>query len=157
MYNFIRACNFYAVTLLIASVQGRWRVKDHAILEAFGPSIWLCDGPVVVGAMGFHFPTRMVAIRLKSEELFIWSPVALCEDLRNELSSIGRIGHVVAPNTLHHVFLESWRQAYPDATYHAAPGLRTKQRELRIDEDLGPEPPKPGLARSIRSCSRATR
>lgn len=110
-------------------------------LEAFGPSIWLCDGPVVVGAMGFHFPTRMVAIRLKSEELFIWSPVALCEDLRNELSSIGRIGHVVAPNTLHHVFLESWRQAYPDATYHAAPGLRTKQRELRIDEDLGPEPP----------------
>lgn len=111
------------------------------LLKAFGPNIWLCDGPVVAGAMGFRFPTRMVVIRLNAGELFIWSPVALCEDLQNELSTIGRIGHVVSPNTLHYVFLKSWQQAYPDATSYAAPGPRTKQRELRVDKDLGPEPP----------------
>jgi len=111
------------------------------LFTAFGPDIWLCDGPVVDGAMGFHFPTRMVVIRLASGGLFIWSPVALSEDLKVELRAIGPVGHVVAPNTLHHVFLAFWQQTYPDARYHAAPGLRAKRPDLRIDEDLGPAPP----------------
>ncbi len=110
-------------------------------LKAFGPDIWLCDGPVIDGAMGFQFPTRMVIIRLVQGKLFIWSPVALSEDLQNELSALGPIGHVVAPNTLHHVFLEPWWRAYPDARFHAAPGLLIKLPDVRIDEELGTEPP----------------
>ena len=110
-------------------------------LQEFGPEIWLCDGPCVEGAMGFHFPTRMVVIRLANSELFIWSPVALSDELRAELWELGPVGHVVAPNTLHHVFLAEWQTAYPDASYFAAPGLRAKVPEVRIDEDLTPEPP----------------
>ncbi len=110
-------------------------------LRPFGPGIWLCDGPVVQGALGFHFPTRMVLIRLASGELFLWSPVALSGDLRAELSALGPVGHVVAPNTLHHVFIEAWRSACPDATFYAAPGLRVRLPGLLIDEDLGPRPP----------------
>lgn len=105
-------------------------------LQEFGPDIWLCDGPAVRGAMGFHFPTRMVVIRLANRDLFIWSPVALTDGLRAALWDLGRIGHVVAPNTLHHVFLAEWQAAYPDARYFAAPGLREKRPDLRLDQVL---------------------
>lgn len=112
-----------------------------AHLTDFGPNIWLCDGPVVRGAVGFRFPTRMAVIRLASEELFIWSPVALSDDLQSELASLGRVGHVVAPNTLHHLYLPSWREAYPRARFHAPSDLRATYPDLRIDAVLGPEPP----------------
>lgn len=110
-------------------------------LREFGTDIWLCDGPSVEGAMGFRFPTRMVVIRLAGGDLFVWSPVTLSEDLRSELRALGPIGHVVAPNTLHHVFQGEWQTAYPDARFYAAPGLRQRIPDVRIDEDLTSEPP----------------
>jgi len=39
------------------------------------------NGPVVSTA-GFHFPTLMVVIRLDGGDLFIWSPIALTDDLK---------------------------------------------------------------------------
>ena len=56
------------------------------MLEQFGPEIWLADGPIVVAAMGFRYPTRMAVVRLP-DGLFVWSPVALSEGLRAEVEA----------------------------------------------------------------------
>lgn len=110
------------------------------MLKAFGPDIWFADGADIVAALGFRYPTRMAVIRLSNGDLFIWSPTALTEQLRAETDALGRVRHLVAPNSLHHVFLADWKRAYPDARLHAPPGLREKRGDLAFDGDIGDVP-----------------
>ncbi|MET0275096.1 MAG: DUF4336 domain-containing protein, partial [Phenylobacterium sp.] len=98
-------------------------------LQPFGPEIWLADGPQAE-VIGFRYPTRMAVVRLDGRGLWIWSPVALSAGLRSELEALGEVRHVVAPNTLHDLFLGEWRQAYPQALLHAAPGLQPRRPDL---------------------------
>jgi hypothetical protein len=109
------------------------------MLQPFGEEIWLADGSVTVVA-GFHFPTRMVVIRLADGGLFIWSPIQLSDDLRAAVDALGEVRHLIAPNSLHHLFLADWRRAYPAAKLHATLGLRLKRTDLAYDDDLADAP-----------------
>ncbi|WP_425330043.1 DUF4336 domain-containing protein [Terrirubrum flagellatum] len=111
------------------------------MLEEFGAEIWTAAGSDVTAALGFHYPTRMAVIRLTNGDLFIWSPIALTDRLREEVDSLGRVRHLVAPNSLHHLFIGDWKRAYPDAYLYAAPGLREKRRDIDFDHDLANAPP----------------
>lgn len=108
-------------------------------MQQFGPDIWIADGPPVVIA-GFHYPTRMAIIRLSDGGLFIWSPIALPDVLRAEVDALGQVRHIVAPNSLHHLFLLQWKSAYPEARLYAPPGLRNKRKDIAFDADLGDAP-----------------
>lgn len=111
-----------------------------AVLQPFGPDIWLSDGPVV-DVIGFRYPTRMAVIRLPGDDLLVWSPTALSQDLRRQIDSLGVVRHLVAPNSLHHLFVQEWKEAYPHATLHAAPGLLERRPDLKIDVELNRERP----------------
>jgi hypothetical protein len=86
--------------------------------------------------MGFHYPTRMAVIRLSGNDLFVWSPVALTSDLQAAADALGTVRHLVAPNSLHHVFIADWKRAYPDARTYATPGLQAKRKDIAFDENL---------------------
>ena len=109
------------------------------MLERFGEELWTADGPIVT-VMGFDFPTRMTVIRLSDGALFIWSPVALSRELQRAVEVLGPVRHIVAPNSLHHLFIGEWQTAYPEAKLHAAPRLREKRPDLRWDTELGDKP-----------------
>lgn len=111
-----------------------------ALLQPFGPEIWLVEGAETQVA-GFRYPTRAAVIRLSGGGLLVWSPVALPEQLRSELKDLGEVRYLVAPNSLHHLFLDEWRQAYPQARLYAAPGLGQRRPDLAIDAELGDAPP----------------
>lgn len=109
-------------------------------MAAFGPELWLFDGPTVTGGAGFRFPTRMAVVRLPNDQgLWIWSPVALTEEIGRAVNALGPVRHLVAPNSLHHTFLSEWAAAYPDARVHAAPGLRDDVARTTIHTRLGDE------------------
>ncbi|HKU97751.1 MAG TPA: DUF4336 domain-containing protein [Vineibacter sp.] len=110
------------------------------MLTAFGEAIWTADGPDVVAALGFHYPTRMTVIRLSGGGLFVCSPVGLTDALRAAIDALGEVRHIVAPNALHHVFITDWKHAYPGARLHAAPGLRQKRKDIAFDNDLSDAP-----------------
>lgn len=110
-----------------------------ATLHPFGPGIWVSGGPVVSVA-GFAYPTRMALIRLLDGGLLVWSPVALTEAVRSEIASLGEVRVLVAPNSLHHLFLAEWRAAFPSARLHAAPGFRRRCPDMTVDADLGDAP-----------------
>ncbi len=110
------------------------------MLEAFGPNIWIANGPKVTAAVGFHYPTRMAVIRLTSGDLVLWSPTALTDSLRAGIESLGAVRYLIPPNSFHHTFLGDWQQAYPDATVFAPPGLRQKRGDLRFDADFSDSP-----------------
>jgi len=109
------------------------------MLKKFGRDIWTADGSNVT-VVGFCYPTRMAVIRLSKGDLFIWSPIQLTDGLRAEVDAIGRVRHIVAPNSLHHLFLAEWQRAYPRALLYAPPGLRKKRRDIVFDAELGSRP-----------------
>ena len=119
-----------------------------AALEEFGPEIWIGNGPTVTAAGGFHYPTRLAVIRLAGGALFVWSPTALTDELRAAVDALGPVRFLIAPNALHHTFLEAWARAYPDARLYAAPGLRRARRDTAFHGDLEDAPP-PEWARDI--------
>jgi hypothetical protein len=108
-------------------------------LQSFGPDIWLSDGPQADVA-GFKYPTRMAVIRLSGGALLVWSPVAPSDTVRSELSDLGEVRHLVAPNSLHHLHLGEWKTAYPNARLHAPPGLAAKRADLAFESELGDAP-----------------
>jgi Domain of unknown function (DUF4336) len=110
------------------------------MLVLFGDGIWIAGGPNVHGMLGFHFPTRMAVVRLGGGDLFVWSPVALTEDLCVAVNALGHVRHIVAPNTLHHLFIADWAQAYPDAQVHGAPGVAKIIKTVPVDDELGNTP-----------------
>lgn len=110
------------------------------MLKAFASEIWIADGGDVVAALGFHYPTRMAVIRLSDGGLFVWSPTAVTDELRGQVDALGPVRHLVAPNSLHHVYLADWKRFYPDARVHAPPGLRAKRKDIGFDDDLGDAP-----------------
>lgn len=59
-----------------------------------------------------------------------------CRTTCEQTDSLGVVRYLVAPNSLHYLFLQEWRAAYPQATVYAAPGLRERRGELAIDIEL---------------------
>ncbi len=110
------------------------------MISPFGPEIWLVDGPSITAAAGFHYPTRMVLIRLNESDLFVWSPIALTDGLRRDLSALGTVRYLVAPNTLHHMYLQDWIASFPETTAFAAPGLAAKRADIAFAGELTDTP-----------------
>ena len=108
-------------------------------LQEVGPELWIAEGDCV-SFYGFPYPTRSVIARLADGGLWVWSPVALTDDIREAVEALGPVRHLVAPNSLHHSFLAEWAAAYPDAQVHAAPGLTQEVAATAIHSVLDDEP-----------------
>jgi hypothetical protein len=104
-------------------------------LRALAPDLWVADRPLklAVGDIG----ARMTVIRLRDGSLFVHSPVRLDDPTRRALDAQGPVRAVVAPSKVHHFFVGDYITAYPDATFHGAPGLAQKRPTLRLDAVLG--------------------
>ena len=104
-----------------------------------GEDIWIADGPVLRWK-GFPFPTRMTVVRLEDGALWLHSPIAPEDDLVAEIERLGRIGHLVSPNKIHHVSIGAWAHRFPSALTWASPGVRARST-VRFDRDLADRPP----------------
>lgn len=109
------------------------------MLGEFAPSLWVAEGPVV-SFYGFPYPTRMAVVRLTDGTAWVWSPVAISEDLAAAVEAIGPVRHIVSPNKIHHLFLQEWVARFPEARLYAPPGLARKRADLYFHAELGDEP-----------------
>lgn len=109
------------------------------MLEKFATDIWIADG-TEVSVAGFVYPTRCAVIRLAQNELLVWSPVSLTPALQVQIDALGVVTHLIAPNSLHHLFLAQWQDAYPDAKLFGTLALRHKRPDLHFAGTLGDAP-----------------
>jgi len=109
------------------------------MFEEFAPSLYVADGPVV-SFYGFPYPTRMAVVRLSDGSTWVWSPVALTEELLKLVNDVGPVRHIVSPNKIHHLFLDEWANRSSEALLYAPPGLAQRRPDLRFDAELGDEP-----------------
>jgi hypothetical protein len=99
-------------------------------------NVWIVDsGPLRLA--GMPLPLRMTVIRLSNGELILHSPTQFSFALKAELDALGRIAHLLAPNTAHWTFVKEWQSHLPDAVCWAVPGLgerpAVQKAGLRID------------------------
>ncbi|GAA4021245.1 hypothetical protein GCM10022280_22260 [Sphingomonas swuensis] len=67
----------------------------------------------------------MTIIRTKSG-LMLYSPVRLTEELAGELTTLGSVSAIIAPNLYHHMFLRDCAELFSDARIHVPLGLEDK-------------------------------
>lgn len=109
------------------------------MLVSFGQNLYFAEGPPV-SFYGFPYPTRMAVARLSTGEAWVWSPIALTNELTESVESVGPVRYIVSPNKLHHLALAEWTSRWPDARLFAPPGLARKKSNLRFDAELRDEP-----------------
>ncbi|WP_204848281.1 DUF4336 domain-containing protein [Rhodopila globiformis] len=97
------------------------------------------------GALGRVLPARMTVIRLANGDLLLHSPTRYSDALKRQLEGLGRIAHLVAPNSAHWTHMADWQRACPTATTWGVPGLRqrrpVRRSGLHLDFDLGEAAP----------------
>ncbi|KPK66607.1 MAG: hypothetical protein AMS21_01380 [Gemmatimonas sp. SG8_38_2] len=107
-------------------------------LEPFADGVWVAHAPQKL--LGWQLGTRMTVLRLADGSLLIHSPIELDQALKSEIEALGPVGHIVAPNLFHHLYVGGAASAFPDAKLHGARGLRKKRPDLRFDAVLGEQP-----------------
>ncbi len=119
---------------------------SYAPLDTAKPvadDVWIVDSGH--RAFGMPLPVRMTIVRLHGGDLWLHSPTRFTPRLHDELQALGRIRHLVAPNSVHWSYLKAWQDRCADAATWAAPGLRkrpsVKASGVRIDHDLDDAPP----------------
>ena len=146
-------------TLKQATVSKNSSNEKTLTMNAFAKNIWTVEGPKV-NFFGFPYPTRMVVAHLEKSYgggtengcAWIWSPVELSDELAKEVEEkAGPIKFIVSPNKIHHIFLKSWADKYPNATVYASPGLQKRKVAdgIRFDARFGKDEPVPPFADEI--------
>jgi hypothetical protein len=119
--------------------------SQPAPLAPLAPGVWSASEPVRI--VGMKLATNMTVLLVREGELLVHSPVPLTPERKAAVDALGRVAHLYAPNTYHHLWLRDWSRAYPDARVHAPRALTRKRPDLRIDRahDEAPEPSFAGL------------
>jgi hypothetical protein len=104
-------------------------------LTPFAEGVWLATEPARF--LGLQLTATMTVLRLGDGSLLLCSPVAMTPERRAAVEALGRVAHLYAPNTYHHLAIGEWAAAFPSARLHAPAGLAKKRRDLRIDRVHG--------------------
>ncbi len=107
-------------------------------MKQLHPDIWIADAPLRF--YGLEVGARMTIVRLPGGGLLLHSPIAASDALVQEVKALGPVAILVAPNLLHHLFVDQWQRAFPEAATYVAPGLDVKRADLTITGVLGDEP-----------------
>ncbi|MDI3288062.1 DUF4336 domain-containing protein [Polyangium sp. 15x6] len=111
-----------------------------AELVSLAEDLWAAEHPVKMPG-GVRMDTRMTVVRLPGEKLWVHSPIPIDDSLAAELTKLGKVSYLVAPNLYHNLFLGRASERFPEARVFAPPGLGEKIPSLRIDEVLSADTP----------------
>lgn len=84
----------------------------------------------------FRLPARMTVLPLREGGIALVSPIPIDDALAGTLAALGEVRFLIAPNLLHHLYLDAAIRRYPAATVLAPSGLAHKRPDLRIDRSL---------------------
>jgi hypothetical protein len=109
----------------------------EALREVVPDQIWVKEGPVHFA--GMDILTRMTVMRAAGG-VFLHSPVAIDAPTRDAIERIGPVQAIIAPSTVHHLFVASAQAAFPDAPTYGIEGLEKKCDDLHFTDVIGEAP-----------------
>lgn len=111
------------------------------MLQSLAPDLWTATAPFAAG--GMQLGVRTTVARLVDGSLWVHSPVELTDELKSAVGTLGAVRFLVAPNKIHHLYLDKWVAAYPEARLYGVVGLPDKRKDLSWDGVLMDEKPDP--------------
>ena len=99
-------------------------------LEQLDDNLWTLVQPLTF--MKTQVGTRTTVIRLPDGKLWIHSPGPELPGVYHELIKLGDVAYLVAPNTLHQMFLPTAFQLFPTATLYGTAAVIKKHPRLPI-------------------------
>ncbi len=122
---------------------------DSALIS-FADGVWVATAPVSM--LGLRLTSTMTVLRLGDGSLLVHSPIAITPERRAAVEALGRVAHLYAPNTFHHLRINDWATAFPGARVHAPRALSKKRSDVRIDRshDAAAEPAFAGVVEELR-------
>jgi len=109
------------------------------LLRQLADALWVIDYPFQV--MGLHLGARTSIVRLGSGGLWVHSPGPLDEQLIKEINALGSVQALVAPNAMHHLYLNQHVRTFSDARLYLSPALPSKLKDLSDYVVLAEETP----------------
>ncbi len=102
------------------------------MINKVGNNIWYARQKI--SFMGIKMFTQMTVIKLKDNSLWLHSPIELTPELKMELDTLGTVSYLIAPNSMHHIFIESYLREYPNAKVFAPKLIQRKNKNLKIEK-----------------------
>ncbi len=107
-------------------------------LKQHGDSLWTVADPSFRLLGLLPLGARMTVVRLADAGLWLHSPIQLSDALAAEIRELGPVRYLVAPNKVHHMFMQDAARRFPEARTLAAPELPKKRRDIHFDLTLKP-------------------
>ena len=98
------------------------------MINSGGNNVWFVRAPLSLG--GVQVTSQMTIIKTSHNELVLISPVKIDALLKSEVEALGQVAWIVAPNNFHHLFIDSAKQAFPEAKIICPEGLPKKLKNL---------------------------
>ncbi|WP_094513307.1 DUF4336 domain-containing protein [Synechococcus sp. MW101C3] len=112
------------------------------MLRLVATDLWVAEQAQTY--FGLSIGARMSVIRLQDTgNLLVLSPIEPTAELVDALTTLGRIGHIVAPNSFHHLYANAFKLCFPQARFWGSAALKAKCPDLMIDQLLTAEAPSP--------------
>ncbi|NEQ95762.1 MAG: DUF4336 domain-containing protein [Cyanothece sp. SIO2G6] len=102
------------------------------MLRNIDVNVWVAEQPQKY--FGLEVGTRMTAIRLSEDKLLVISPIQTDDRMAAALNQIGTVSYIIAPNLYHHLYVDQFKQIYPQAQLWSPAALREKRPDLSIDK-----------------------
>lgn len=104
-------------------------------MKNIAENIWIFDGEAV-NFLSLPFTTRMTIVVLNDGELWVHSPIKLEPELQAQVETLGVVKYIIAPNHLHHLFVEGWQQAYPNSLSYGTEEVIKKRSDISFHGTL---------------------
>ncbi|KAL0580492.1 hypothetical protein V5O48_001562 [Marasmius crinis-equi] len=83
----------------------------------------------------FKIGGRGTLVRMNNGSVAVFSPIALTEEVKKKVASMGEVKYITALDYEHHIFLAPWHKEYPNAKVIGPEGLKEK-RAKQGEEDV---------------------
>ena len=112
-------------------------------LVEIGKGIWVIDGEMKkgIGCLMSCFPVRMTILKMRDDGSLLYSPFDLEKVSSVQLDKSGKVKVIIAPNSYHHVYIEAYAAAYPDATLFGPTRVQKLHPTLKFQFRKKPSPP----------------
>ena len=99
---------------------------SETTIRQLNPSVTTFSAPFV--RTGAEVGVRMSAIKLDNGDLVLYNPTELDTQTKAKLESLGTVRYIVAPNIVHHTFIDPYHAAYPQAKLIGPEGISDKKK-----------------------------
>jgi len=108
------------------------------MLRSIAEGVWVAEG-VLKAPMGMKMTIRSTILKLDANNLMVISPIEPTPKLVQDINDIGMVRYIVAPNGMHHLYVNKFAANFTDAEIWGPADLHAKRNDIQFTGVLDPD------------------